>query len=146
MLRLLYLSQAVTALHEEDIEAILKTARRNNPRLGITGVLIHGGGYFMQLLEGPEQAVLNLYVKIMDDRRHGNCQIIQISPMMSDRMFAQWAMGSIKSSPLEFDEIAELRKHRREVLGPQTYIEAMRVFLKHLDGATSESIRSLLKH
>jgi hypothetical protein len=145
MLRLLYLSQAVTALDDDSIENILRTAQRNNPKVGITGVLIHGGGYFMQLLEGPEQAVLHLYVKILDDRRHGNCQIIQVSPMTSDRLFAQWAMGSIKSDPLEFHEIAELRKHRREVLSPQSYVEAMRVFLKHLDASSSEGIQSLLR-
>ena len=67
MIRLLYISQATQAISDEQVRNILESSRRNNPALGITGVLIHGGGLFMQLLEGPEEGVLRLYVKILDD-------------------------------------------------------------------------------
>ena len=66
MIRLLYLSQANPS-SADDLESILRTARQNNPPLSITGVLVHGGGWYMQLIEGPERSVLKLYAKIIDD-------------------------------------------------------------------------------
>ena len=60
MIRLLYISHATREISEAQIQDILQSSRRNNPALGITGVLVHGGGQFMQILEGPEHAVLRL--------------------------------------------------------------------------------------
>jgi len=76
MIRLLYFSQAMNPISAEDVQDILQVSRRNNSATGLSGVLIHGGGLFMQVLEGPEQSVLRKYVKILDDKRHSNCQII----------------------------------------------------------------------
>ena len=39
------------------LAGILSSARRNNPRDGITGALICRDDLFLQLLEGPEAAV-----------------------------------------------------------------------------------------
>jgi len=60
MIRLLYISHATREISEAQIQDILQSSRRNNPALGITGVLVHGGAQFMQILEGPEHAVLRL--------------------------------------------------------------------------------------
>jgi len=73
MIRLLYISQAAPSINDEQVQDILKSSRRNNPAVGVSGVLLHGGGLFMQILEGPEDAVLRKYVRILDDRRHGDC-------------------------------------------------------------------------
>ncbi len=61
MIRLLYCSQAKPEFNTDTLEEILLTSRKNNSAAGITGVLVHGGGMFMQTLEGPEQAVLRTY-------------------------------------------------------------------------------------
>ncbi|MEN9659232.1 MAG: hypothetical protein RL571_2697 [Pseudomonadota bacterium] len=108
MIRLLYVSQAASGITEEQVKDILKSAQRKNPATGLTGVLVHGGGLFMQVLEGPEQAVLRQYVKILDDRRHSDCQTLHISPA-NDRIFEKWSMGIIQSDPMQFQHIAELR-------------------------------------
>lgn len=92
MIRVLYLSHATQVISDEQLQDTLKSSRRDNPLLGITGVLFHGGGLFMQILEGPEQVVLRLYVKIMDDRRHSECRLVHISPA-NERMFQKWSMG-----------------------------------------------------
>ena len=80
MIRLLYMSSASPTITDEQVQDILVWAREHNPANGITGVLIHGGGLFMQVLEGPEHAVLRQYVKILDDRRHNDVRILHISP------------------------------------------------------------------
>jgi len=131
MIRLLYLSQAASGISDEQVQDILKIAQRNNPALGITGVLVHGGGMFMQILEGPEQAVLRQYVKILGDRRHGDCQIVHISPA-NDRIFEKWSMGLIDSDPLQFQHIALLRARRLEAVKAKAFTATMREFVRRL--------------
>jgi hypothetical protein len=133
MIRLLYYSQATPGIQDQEVRDILQTARRNNPGLGLTGVLVYGGGLFVQLLEGPEAAVLRQYVKILDDRRHGNCQIIHISPA-EERMFQDWSMGAIEADPHEFQHLAELRSHRLEAVGAKVFSATLRQFVSILRG------------
>ncbi len=131
MIRLLYCSQATPGVSDDQIQNILLVARRNNKALGITGVLVHGGGMFMQVLEGPEQAVLRLYVKILDVRRHRGSRIIYNTPA-KEQVFKDWSMGVINSDPLEFDHIAEFRAHRLEAVSGKAFKDLMRMFTKKL--------------
>ncbi|MCY7307989.1 MAG: BLUF domain-containing protein [Rhodoferax sp.] len=132
MIRLLYLSQATHDISDVQVQDILRSARRNNEAVGITGVLVHGGSMFAQILEGPEQAVLRMYVKVMDDRRHGDVRIIHISPA-NEPMFKDWSMAVIKSNPMEFQHIAQLRTHRMEAVHAQAFGETMREFVAILN-------------
>ena len=132
MIRLLYISNASPAVSEEQVQNILASARRHNPANGITGVLIHGGGLFMQVLEGPEQMVLLQYVKILDDRRHDDVRILHISPARS-RMFEQWSMGSIAGNPLQFQHVSELFARRLEVVEATTFTKTIREFAQMLN-------------
>lgn len=134
MIRLLYTSQAVPGLTAERVREILKSAKLNNASSGITGVLVHGGGMFMQVLEGPEHAVLRQYVKILDDRRHDGCQILHISPA-NDRIFGEWSMGMLEADPFEFQDISALRARRLETVQAKTFSDAMRDFVRRLNAA-----------
>jgi hypothetical protein len=132
MIRILYLSQSTHDITDKQVQDILESSRRNNPVNGITGVLIHGGGLFMQVLEGPEQSTLRQYVKILDDRRHGGCKIIHIAPA-HDRIFQKWSMAVIKGDPLQFRHIAQLREQRFESVQEKTFKAGMSEFLKLLN-------------
>lgn len=132
MLRLLYVSQITGGVAEDQIRDILESSRRNNPAQGITGVLVHGGGLFMQVLEGPEENVLRMYVRIIDDKRNGNCQIIHISPA-DERMFQNWSMGVIRCDPLEFQHINELRTRRLEAVHANTFRLVLKEFVARLN-------------
>ena len=140
MIRILYLSQAIPTVTDTQVRDILESSRRNNPAIGITGVLVHGGGTFMQVLEGPEASTLRLYVKILDDRKHGNCRIIHISPA-SERMFPTWSMGEIKSDPLQFQHLAALRAHRVESIQTKAFTSVMREFLWLLNTVQPDGAR-----
>lgn len=132
MIRLLYFSQSKDVKSDEEVQSILQSSRRNNAALDITGVLVYGGGLFMQVLEGPQQAVLRLYVKILDDRRHSNIQIIHIT-ITDKRIFEGWSMGCIKrSNSLEFEQILKLRNLRKEVIQAKVFTDVMHEFLKVL--------------
>lgn len=127
MIRLLYCSQAKSDFNEETLKEILLTSRQNNGADGITGVLVHGGGMFMQVLEGPEQAVLRTYMRILDDQRHTDSRIIHITPV-KERMFNNWTMGVIEAEPLTFENVARLRANRLESVHADAFSQVMREF------------------
>ena len=132
MIRILYTSQPTPAMSEQQVQLILESSRRNNPALGITGVLIHGGGLFMQVLEGPDNSTLRMYTTIAEDRRHGDCQIVHISPA-NERIFQKWSMGVIRSDPLQFHHITKLREQRFESVQTKAFTAVMNEFLKMLN-------------
>ncbi|MDO9107093.1 MAG: BLUF domain-containing protein [Methylovulum sp.] len=135
LIRMLYFSQAAQGISTEQVRAIQQTSQRNNPAVGITGVLVHGGGMFMQVLEGPEQAVLRQYVKILDDVRHTDCQILHISHA-DERTFEKWSMGLIAcKEPLGFECIRVLEHQRTEAIKARVFKDAMQVFIKMLNAA-----------
>ncbi|MBB5021380.1 BLUF domain-containing protein [Desulfurispira natronophila] len=80
-------------------------SRANNLKQDITGVLCSGGGYFIQVIEGPQKAVLSSYLKILDDPRHSDCLLIAMVPL-KERNFNNWSMGHIQASE---DQILERR-------------------------------------
>lgn len=88
----------------------------------------------MQVLEGPEDAVLRQYVKILDDPRHTDARIIYISPT-SNRIFEKWSMAGTDSDPLQFQFISELRARRLEVIDDNVFRKTMREFVKMLTAA-----------
>jgi len=134
MIRLLYISHAAATISDEQIQDILLSSRRNNLASSITGILIHGGGMFMQVLEGQEHDVLRKYVKILDDPRHNSAQLLYISPA-NNRIFEKWSMGGIESDPMQFQFISKLRARRLEVIEENTFTETMREFAHQLRNA-----------
>jgi hypothetical protein len=132
MIRLFYISNASPTESDEQVQDILMSARRNNPANGITGVLLHGGGLFMQVVEGPEQKVLRQYVKILDDRRHDDARILHISSAHS-RIFEQWSMGGIAGNPLQFQHVSQFLARRLEVVQAKTFMQTMRDFAQRLN-------------
>ena len=138
MIRILYLSQSTRDITDAQVNDILTTSKVNNLTYGITGVLIHGGGLFMQVLEGPEQSTLRLYAKIVEDRRHGDCKIIHISPA-NKQIFKKWSMAVIKCNPLQFQHIAELREKGYESVPAKDFTSLMGEFVKLLNAGQPQS-------
>ncbi len=103
LISLIYVSSATEFFSEADLPKILAISRKKNKEVGITGMLLYRDGGFIQAIEGPEDAVLNLYEKIQSDRRHTNIILLHQQPI-SKREFPTWEMGfrNIDSlSPLE---------------------------------------------
>lgn len=89
---LVYVSMSSRPMSDDDLKAILKTARENNEPRGITGMLLYQDGMFIQSLEGEEQQVNEIYAKICTDDRHRS--IIKVfENYIIDRTFGNWTMG-----------------------------------------------------
>lgn len=72
MYRLAYVSTASKAITALDVQDILEAAIRRNGDCGVAGTLLFNGVNFLQVLEGPEDAVTETYSRICDDRRHNH--------------------------------------------------------------------------
>lgn len=92
LVRLIYCSRAARAVDGEELQAILKSSRANNPRDGITGVLCLSDGFFIQVLEGGRAAVNRLYNRVVTDPRHGEVTLLGYEEIV-ERRFAGWSMG-----------------------------------------------------
>lgn len=92
MLSLVYVSSATNLLSNEELVALLDQCRANNSALDITGMLLYKDGNFMQVLEGPDPAVRQVYTRILSDARHrGAIKLLEES--IQERQFANWTMG-----------------------------------------------------
>jgi len=85
LVRLMYASRPAPALDAEELAAILRGSRENNPQHGITGVLCVGDGVFVQVLEGSRSAVNRLYQLIAADARHKQLELLSYEEIRERR-------------------------------------------------------------
>lgn len=103
----IYASAATKELSMPEIEELLSAARKNNAKLGVTGILLYERGSFFQVLEGAPETVKRLYQAISVDRRHQR-MAKRIFESIEAREFADWSMGLAAVSMKELNEIEGL--------------------------------------
>ncbi|MBS1522430.1 MAG: BLUF domain-containing protein [Bacteroidetes bacterium] len=97
---LIYISTAHELMPEEKLHFLLEQSRRNNEQYGITGMLLYMqtrflakmDGRFMQLLEGREKDVREIYDRIRQDERHHHVMLLT-DGYEKKRSFTDWSMG-----------------------------------------------------
>lgn len=95
---IVYVSQAAKAFSTEELAALLTHSRERNSADGITGLLIYRynadfkRGNFLQVLEGSQEVLDDVWRRISGDPRHHT--IIVLDESQADaRMFGEWSMG-----------------------------------------------------
>ena len=82
-----------TFFDNDVLDGILNTSRSNNTECEVTGSLIFHSDLYLQLLEGPSEAIDELYQKILADSRH--TEITKLRDENTERrLFASWTMKS----------------------------------------------------
>jgi len=99
LVRCLYASRAAAPLTGELLDSILDQSRKNNPSLGITGLLCSSGEVFIQVLEGGRDEVCDLYNAIVRDPRHQSVRLLHYEEI-DERLFGAWTMGQVNLSKL----------------------------------------------
>lgn len=89
---LVYVSSAALDFTPRDLAGLLRRARGKNEALGVTGMLLHQGGNFIQALEGEADPVHSLFDTIASDPRHKDVRKI-IAEEVGTRSFDGWSMG-----------------------------------------------------
>ena len=80
--QLIYQSYSLIPFEPHELHEMLEQARVRNQRHRINGLLLYTpDGRFLQVLEGPPEAVHELYFQhIVHDPRHYNCQVLSEGP------------------------------------------------------------------
>ncbi|NVK18635.1 MAG: BLUF domain-containing protein [Methylocystaceae bacterium] len=94
MMQLIYVSAALKAFSDVELTNILETARKCNSEKGISGILVYRKGSFLQVLEGPQEFVDPLFVKIKKDPRHTNIRLLFQGEIV-EKDFEEWSMGFV---------------------------------------------------
>jgi hypothetical protein len=97
MLQMIYTSEAKKKFSPGELQALMLTARRNNDRSGITGMLLYEDGTFLQVLEGENEVVETTYQRIAADKRHHKIMLIARFEI-DHRSFHDWEMGFFDAS------------------------------------------------
>lgn len=108
LVRLIYYSTASSGLSLTDVKQILTTARENNQKLGVCGMLCYDNQYFLQALEGDRSVVSELFVSIADDPRHDEVVIVSFD-YVEEPNFESWQMGYAGSNSLLPTLLAKLK-------------------------------------
>jgi hypothetical protein len=117
--RLTYVSCAVEMLTDADLDDIESKSLAANDARDVTGLLIVNGRRILQILEGRESAVLELYGKIRSDPRHVIAKLVS-TVEDEERMLLTWNMvvrdvGSIPADVLnQYNELYDEFLHAQE--------------------------------
>ncbi|TGE08463.1 BLUF domain-containing protein [Hymenobacter fodinae] len=102
--QIIYISRYHHTPTEDQLTELLRRARAHNHELRITGILLYASGRVLQVLEGPEQAVREVFAAISHDQRHH--QIMTLADIkVASRQFPDWSMGFSVAEPAEFERI-----------------------------------------
>lgn len=107
LVRCLYASRPAKPLSASMLDAILEQSSKNNPKLGITGMLCFTNNVFVQVIEGGRDEVCELFNAIVRDERHLDVRIL-IYEEIAERRFGNWTMGQVN---IEKINSALLLKH-----------------------------------
>jgi hypothetical protein len=109
------------------LNAIVHQAAVNNARAGVTGVLVSSDDAFIQLLEGPRQALSDLLRRLYADDRHRDIRLVDFR-MIEKRVTGPWAMGAptlesrFAYEPLSFERVRDMT--REDLLARMSRYEA----------------------
>jgi Sensors of blue-light using FAD len=97
LLRVIYSSRstAAPAQRPQQVNDILAQARSFNAAHGITGLLTVCKDEYLQLLDGPAEAVTSLLERIQRDSRHSDVDVLARCPADAP-VFAHWSMALVE--------------------------------------------------
>ena len=101
--RIKYFSYKSQFVKHKDVTKIFETAEANNKSRNLTGFLIHTGKFFVQILEGEEKVVDDLYFnKLLKDNRHYDVRLLSSERNCKEQLFPNWSMKSFHFSETDY--------------------------------------------
>jgi len=128
LFQLAYCSRAAAEVGEAQVNRILESSRRHNPALGVTGLLVFGGGLFFQWIEGPRDNVAQLLATLRSDPRHDTLVVLSSSEEVRERMFPGWDMERVSAA-----DVREVLEDALSDVKNETSAQALGELLRQLD-------------
>lgn len=101
---LLYYGVESFRFKQKDFDELLEQARNRNQLLGITGKLVYCEGTFIQVLEGLEKNVKDVYASIQRDHRLVATKLVA-EGSVAKRYFKDWSMDFEEVSLTAINEL-----------------------------------------
>tara|TARA_B100000989_G_scaffold282571_1_gene247739 strand:- start:258 stop:665 length:408 start_codon:yes stop_codon:yes gene_type:complete len=100
--QVIYVSEKIDT-SSDSLTDIYDISQKNNSEGGISGCLLIGSNSYLQLLEGPDSAVENLYSKIKMDSRHKKVKKL-FERNIEEKLFSSWSMKFAPFSNIEWGD------------------------------------------
>ncbi|WP_370310290.1 BLUF domain-containing protein [Sphingobium abikonense] len=116
--QIMYISSATGPVSAMQCAAIARDAEDRNRVDGVTGLLLFNSKRFLQVLEGPRDAVERIYQRVARDARHNAIVKLRDMPIEA-REFGEWGMAyddPFQPASALKDKVAKLLDHA----GPST--------------------------
>jgi hypothetical protein len=123
--RITYVSRFAKPISESELEKLGELSAENNKNLGVTGVLMTSGGIFFQILEGPEEAVDQVYSAISADSRHTDLVVLELVLDIARRNYPDWSMKTINLDASSHVRLLPLKVMMETVFEQQLLIDKM---------------------
>lgn len=129
--QIMYVSSAAKDHTETDMCHLCGRIQKRNEERGISGILLYAEGNIIQVLEGPEAIVCELFGKVSRDLRHTGIAVLS-RKHMEKRDFPDFGMGFIGTGKQTISEFENLFQSKHDF--PQDRLEGVskqvKVFLK----------------
>jgi hypothetical protein len=132
---LVYCSRATAGVDDAAVARIIEAAQRDNPRQGITGLLVFGSGIFFQWLEGSREHVTGLMARLRNDTRHHSIVQLSDSEEVRERLFPNWDMELVDS-----DDIRDVLEDALSTAEDPHNIRTLQALLEELDDGELTSL------
>jgi hypothetical protein len=112
---------------DEIVGQIVARSSQNNRMRGLTGLLLFHRGWFLQVLEGPLEAVDDTFDRIRRDARHTDIRTVADLPIAA-RAFGDWTMSAEKLdevAPVELDELGLAQDFDPASLDPSSAVSLL---------------------
>jgi hypothetical protein len=123
--RIKYVSRFAQPFRESELDELGKKAAEKNETLDITGILMTSGGLFYQVLEGPRDAVDEVFASIRNDPRHTDVLVLSIEEDIGDRLFPNWSMKTVNLDAAAHVRLLPLKVLMEAVFDQQQHIDKM---------------------
>lgn len=101
--QLIYISTPTTEVSKATSEFV-PVALEMNHQNQISGMLLSGESFYLQLIEGDRTCINRLYKNIISDKRHAHPILLRYTEIKT-REFGNWSMNHTVESDLKMDSI-----------------------------------------
>ena len=98
--QILYCSLMREPMDDAAVERMAQQAANLNRMDHITGMLMYADGVFVQLIEGPREAVKHLWARILLDKRHHGIVQLYHRREVESRACSDWDMRYVQKDDL----------------------------------------------
>lgn len=142
MIQISYISSATEPMSTHSLLRLLQQCRDNNAVNGVTGMLLYSNGTFLQVLEGEQKIVEDLFEIIRNDPRHTDLRILQ-KKTIDKREYYDWSMGFKRISDKELKHVAGLSKFSQKDFNPDYLADHGNVVRSLMDHFRKERFKTI---